>query len=466
MFFSPQTLHFTGIGGIGMSALAQLARAAGCAVSGSDLKLSPVTNRLAGLGIAVFEGHSADNLPAGATALVVTSAASPDNPEVMEARRRGVPIVTRGELLAEMMQRHRGVAVAGSHGKTTTSSLLAAIAVESGIDPTVAIGALVPALNGSNARLGQGPWMIAEADESDGSFLELHPEFAILTNIDREHLDHYGSFDAARAAFARFVNQVSLTGAIAVCADDAEAMLLVPSVRRRIILYGRSAHAYVQIVDESSGPTGSTFTLVRDGNRLGDFTLPLLGSHNVLNAAGAVCIALAIGIGADVIQSALAHFRGPSRRMEIKGIEQGVTVIDDYGHHPTEIRATLKALRLLRPTRLIVLFQPHRYTRTQALLDEFAGAFADADSVRVLDVYAASETPIDGITGQSVAARIAASGHPDAVHVGSLSGAVASVLVELRPGDLVLTQGAGNITQAGEMILKGLRKEEIHGETP
>lgn len=459
MFFEPRELHFTGIGGIGMSALAELARAMGCAVSGSDLKLSEITERLETLGVHVFEGHSAANLPEGAQALVVTSAVRTDNPEVAEARRRGLPVVTRGELLAELMQPRRSVAVAGSHGKTTTSSMLAAIALEAGLDPTVAVGARLPALGGSNARLGHSDWMIAESDESDGSFLELRPQYAVLTNIDREHLDHYGTFEAARAAFLKFANQVSLSGALVLCADDEEARALARQIRRRIVTYGRSADASVRIVNESRGSGGSEFTIERAGENLGELAVPVLGRHNVLNATGAVAMALEMGIQMAAIRSALARFRGPSRRMELKGTEQGVTVVDDYGHHPTEIRATLEALRLVNAQRIVVLFQPHRYTRTQALADEFASAFNEADSVRVLDIYAASETPIEGISAEALVEKIKAAGHEDVIYAGSLAGAVASVLVELRQGDLVLTLGAGNVTQAGEMILKGLRKE-------
>lgn len=459
MFFEPKALHFTGIGGIGMSALAELVCGLGCQVSGSDLKLSAITGRLETLGVRIFEGHSAANVPAGVQALVYTSAAQPDNPEVLEARRRGIPLVTRGELLAELMQHRQGVAIAGSHGKTTTTSMLAAIALEAGLDPTIAVGARLPILGGSNARLGGSQWMITESDESDGSFLELRPHFAVLTNIDREHLDHYGTFDAARAAFLKFTNQVSLGGALVLCADDEEIRAMMPRIRRRVVTYGRSPEADVRIVGETSGAAGSEFSLKRGGRSLGPFTLPVLGRHNVLNATGAVTIALEMGIEAAAIQRALQNFQGPSRRMELKGTAQGVTVVDDYGHHPTEIRATLDALRLLNARRVVVLFQPHRYTRTQSLSDEFATAFNAADSVRVLDIYAASETPIEGVSAQELVEKIKNAGHTDAIYAGSLAGAVASALVELQEGDLVVTLGAGSITQAGDMILKGLRKE-------
>lgn len=461
--FSPlQALHFTGIGGIGMSALALLAREAGLRVSGSDVKLSAATEKLRARGIAVAIGHDAANVPGGAEALIVTSAAAETNPEVLEAARRGLPVATRGELLAALMRTRRAAAAAGSHGKTTVASLLAAIAIEAGADPTVAVGAFLPALGHANARLGAGEWFIAESDESDGSFLDLYPEVAVLTNIDREHLDHYGSFEAARNAFVKFANQVELRGTLVACFDDAEVRAVLPRVRRRVLTYGQDAGAALRIVEARAHAGGGEFTLLRRGEDLGRFRLPLLGVHNVLNAAGAIGAALAMGIGLDAARAALARFEGPSRRMEMKGEARGVTVIDDYGHHPSEIRATLAALRLLRPKRLLVLFQPHRYTRTLALLDEFATAFHDAGAVRVLDIYAASEAPIAGVDSETLAQRIQAAGHPDAAYAGPFEEAVTRVLDEARPGDLILTLGAGSITEAGPLILRGLREVSSH----
>lgn len=463
MFLERQSLHFTGIGGIGMSALARLAHAAGARVSGSDLKASPATRQLADLGIPVALGHAAGNVPADCGALIVTSAASADNPEIAEARRRAIPVATRGELLGALMRRRRAVAAAGSHGKTTITSLLAAIALEAGLDPTVAVGAFLPALDGANARSGAGPWMIAESDESDGSFLELHPEIAILANVDREHLDHYGNFDAARAAFLKFANQVELHGTLVACLDDPELRALLPQVRRRLLTYGASPEAALHIAAARAHSSGADFSLTLHGQSLGEFHCPLLGAHNILNATAAIGAALLMGASADAARAALRRFAGPSRRMEPKGAARGIAVIDDYGHHPAEIRATLAALRLLAPQRLVVLFQPHRYTRTQALLDDFSTAFADATLVRVLDIYAASEPPIPGVTGEAVALRIRAAGHPDARFVGPLEAAVAATAAELQPGDLVLTLGAGTITEAGPLILNALGQESSHG---
>ncbi|MBI5282753.1 MAG: UDP-N-acetylmuramate--L-alanine ligase [Candidatus Solibacter usitatus] len=462
MFLQPKPLHFTGIGGIGMSGLAEIFHALGWPVTGSDAKLSPVTGRLARLGIAVSEGHCASNLPPAAAALIVTSALNPANPEVAEARRRGLPIVSRGELLAEFMRGRRGVAVGGSHGKTTTSSMAACIAIHAGLDPTVFVGTLAPFLGGSNVRLG-GDVFIAECDESDGSFLELAPFLAIITNVDREHLDYYGNFDNARAAFVRFANRTSFEGAVIACVDDEEVRTLLPAVRRRVITYGHAAGAALHISEARPGPAGSQFTLHRHGEPLGRFSVGVPGVHNILNAAAAIAVCLELGVPVDAVRAGLAAYRGTGRRMEFKGSLAGITVIDDYGHHPTEVRATLDALRLAAPRRLFVVFQPHRYTRTQNLMDEFAGAFAAADVVRLLDIYAASEEPIPGVTAEILAARITAAGHPDCRHIGALPVAVDALLGELRAGDLVLTLGAGSVTQAGPMILEGLGKEAAHG---
>jgi len=384
------------------------------------------------------------------------------NPEVAEARRRAMPIVHRGELLAELMRTRRGVAVGGSHGKTTTSSLLACIALRAGLDPTVFIGTIVPFLGGTNARLG-GELFISECDESDGSFLELAPVYSVITNVDREHLDHYGTFENVCDAFVQFANRTAFHGAVAACVDDPQVRQLLPRMRRRIITYGHAPEAALRIVDDAASAEGSRFRLLRGNEDLGEFTLHVLGAHNILNATAAAAIALELGLSADQIREGLEGYQGTGRRMEFKGREQGITIIDDYGHHPTEVRATLAALRLTAPRRLVVLFQPHRYTRTRALMEEFATAFQAADAVRVLDIYAASETPIDGVNARVLAEKIQSAGHPDCVYAGSLAGAVASVLVELQPGDTVLTLGAGSITQAGPLILKGLKQETLHG---
>jgi UDP-N-acetylmuramate--alanine ligase len=459
MFFPRADLHFTGIGGIGMSGLAEIALARGCRVAGSDLKRSAITERLESLGAKVYEGHAAANVSPEAAAVIYTSAAAPDNPELLEARRRGLPLVLRGEFLAQLMAGHRALAVAGSHGKTTTTSMVAAIALHAGLDPTVAVGGRLPALGGSNARAGAGEWFIAESDESDGSFLELSPEVAVITNIDREHMDHYGTMESVRAAFLKFANKPPFHGRVIACLDDAALADLLPSIRRKLLTYGRRSEADYRMVEETLAVDGGSFTLLQDGQRLGRFSLPMLGSHSLLNAAAAVAAALAIGASVEQIREALAAFRGPARRMEIKGEARGVTVVDDYGHHPTEIRATLAALRLARPKRLIVLFQPHRYTRTRSLWDEFGGAFRAADAVRITELYAASEKPIEGVSGQALTARVREAGHPNAEYAGSLEESARSVAREAQPGDLILTLGAGTITGAGSIILGELRKD-------
>ena len=455
MFFRPQHLHFAGIGGIGMSGIAEVMLNLGYAVSGSDLKKSPITDRLESLGAVIFEGHAAANL-GGAKALVVSSAVKPDNPEVVEARRRQIPIIPRGELLAELMRLKYGIAVAGSHGKTTTTSMVAAILSHAGLDPTVVVGGRVKTMGGSNARVGKSDFLVVESDESDGSFLKLMPILAVVTNIDHEHLDHYLTFDRVLDAFVQFVNQVPFYGAALLCLDDGHVQEILPRVRRRAVTYGVSAQALLRIVEIKAGPASSEF-LLRDGQQeLGWFKLPVPGHHNVLNATAAIGIALELGVTPDRIREGLATYGGVDRRMQVRGSEGGTTVMDDYGHHPTEVRATLAAARLGPYRRLLVLFQPHRYTRTQLLMDEFARAFHVADRVYVMDIYAASEAPIEGVTGQALAERLRDFGHRGAEYVGGMDAGVEALAAETGDGDLVLTLGAGSVSQAGEKILRAL----------
>ena len=459
-------MHFTGIGGAGMSGLAEIMHQLGVSVRGSDLRLTPVTERLEKLGIRVLQGHAATNLQPGVNALVISSAVDENNPELVEARRRGMPILLRGELLAELMRTRRGLAVAGSHGKTTTSTMLATIFLAAGLDPTVVIGGSVPALDGANAKLGSSDLLVCESDESDGSFLWLMPRFAAITNIDHEHLEHYGGYAGVCDAFVAFSNRVSWEGSLAVCIDDPGVAAILPRVRRRIVTYGRAREARMRILRPLASPSGISFELQLEGRSLGGFELPVLGEHNILNATAAITVALELGIDVETVRSALASFRGPGRRMELKGEVDGIRVIDDYGHHPSEIRATLGALRpAAAPGRLYVLFQPHRYTRTRALIDEFATSFKDAAVLRIVDLYAASEQPIEGVSAQSLVARIRAAGHPDVEYAGSVDAAAEAAVRELRAGDTVLTLGAGSITQAADLVLRGLRKGREHGET-
>ena len=451
MFFRSQHLHFAGIGGIGMSGIAEVLLNLGYTVSGSDLKTGPITDRLASLGATIYEGHAAANL-GSAKALVVSSAVKADNPEVVEARRRQMPIIPRGELLAELMRLKYGIAVAGSHGKTTTTSMVAAIMSYAGLDPTVVVGGRVKTMGGSNARVGKSDFLVVESDESDGSFLKLMPILAVVTNIDREHLDHYGTFENVLDAFVQFVNQVPFYGAALLCLDDEHVQQILPRVRRRVVTYGTSAQAELRITEEKPGPAGSEFQL----GALGWFQLPVPGHHNVLNATAAIGIALELNVPPDRIREGLATYGGVDRRMQVRGSERGVTVMDDYGHHPTEVRATLAAARLGPYKRLLVLFQPHRYTRTQLLMDEFARAFHAADRVYVMDIYAASEPAIEGVAGDALARRLRDFGHRGAQYVGSMEAGIEAIAAEAGNEDLVITLGAGSVSQAGERILRAL----------
>jgi UDP-N-acetylmuramate--alanine ligase len=457
MFFKHQPVHFVGIGGIGMSGLAEVLLDLGYPVSGSDLKLSPATDRLAERGATIFEGHAAENL-SGAKAVVISSAVRPENPEVIEARRLAIPVIPRGELLAELMRQKYGIAVAGSHGKTTTTSMVAAILSHAGLDPTVVVGGRVGTMGGANARLGKTDFLVVESDESDGSFLKLAPIVAIVTNIDREHLDHYSGIDEIRHAFAEFVGKVPFYGVAILCMDDDNVQQILPAVNRRILTYGASAQADLRITHSSTGHMASEFHLEFRERDLGCFRLHVPGSHNVLNATAAVAVGLELEIPIETIREGLAGFSGVDRRFQVRGSERGITVIDDYGHHPTEIRATLAAARACRHAHIHVLFQPHRYTRTNALMDDFARAFHQADSVHVMDIYPASETPIEGVTAEALADRIRAFGHRSAHYVGAMDRGIDSVLASAAPGDAIITLGAGTVYQAGQRILEKLSR--------
>ncbi len=440
-----------------MSGIAEVLLDLGYEISGSDLKLSPITERLAKLGARIVEGHAAANI-AGAKALVVSSAVDAQNPEVREARRLQIPVIPRGEMLAELMRLKYGIAVAGSHGKTTTTSMVATILCHAGLDPTVVVGGRAATMGGSNARVGQSDFLVVEADESDRSFLKLAPILAVVTNIDREHVDCYASMEETREAFIEFVNKVPFYGAVILCLDDENVQRILPSLNRRVVTYGTSAQADVEVSGVVCGPTSSTFELLLRGRTLGPLHLPAAGVHNVLNAAAAAAVAMELEVPSDAIREALATFIGVDRRFQLRGQQCGVTVIDDYGHHPTEIRATLAAARLGEHRRIHVLFQPHRYTRTQQLMQEFAGAFHQADTVLVLDIYAASEKPIAGVTAESLTESIRGFGHHSAEYCGTVARAVDRALELVKAGDLVVTLGAGNVWQAGDLLLEGLKK--------
>ena len=439
-----------------MSGIAEVLLNLGYQISGSDLKLSPTTDRLSKLGANIREGHSAANVT-GAKAIVVSSAVDRQNPEVLEARRLNIPVIPRGELLAELMRLKYGIAIAGSHGKTTTTSMTAALLSEAGLDPTVVVGGKVESMGGSNARLGHSNFLVVESDESDGSFLKLSPILAVITNIDREHMDHYRSIEEIRAAFIEFINKVPFYGAAIVCLDDENVQQILQSINRRTVTYGLSPQSDLTVTGAGCGHFTSSFQLHQRGRHLGEFHLKIPGFHNVLNATAAVAIGLELEVKPEIMRKALAEFSGVERRFQLRGQERGVTVIDDYGHHPTEIRATLSAARLCNYQRIHVIFQPHRFSRTQSLMDEFAMSFHQADAVHVLDIYAASEEPIEGVTGGALAERMREFGHRCVEFSGSIDNAVENVLATVREGDLVMTFGAGNVWQAGERLLEKLR---------
>jgi UDP-N-acetylmuramate--alanine ligase len=456
MFFKPQHVHFVGIGGIGMSAIAEVLLSLGYRVSGSDTKLSPITERLGTLGAEIFVGHQAENVT-DAKAVVVTSALDPNNPEVTEAKRLQIPVIPRGELLAELMRLKFGIAIAGSHGKTTTTSMVASILNAANMDPTVVVGGKVAAMQGSNARVGKSPLLVVESDESDGSFLKLAPIVAVVTNIDREHLDHYASLEEIQHAFTDFVNKVPFYGAAVLCMEDENIQQIFPAIKRRTITYGRSAQVDLEIQAVELSGSSSDFTVQRRGEDLGAFRLNVPGMHNVLNATAALGVGLEIDVPLERVREGLAAFSGVDRRFSIRGVENGVTVVDDYGHHPTEVRATLAAAKLSPYKQVHVLFQPHRFSRTKFLLDDFGTAFHQADHLYLLDIYAASEPAIEGVTTASLLDKIRSYGHRSAEYVASMEEGVAAISKSVEPGDLVITLGAGNVSQAAEKILERLK---------
>ncbi len=459
MFKKFQHIHFVGIGGIGMSGIAEVLLNLGYHVSGSDAKRTPITDRLEELGGTIFEGHAAKNIE-GAQVIVTSTAVRPDNVEVIEAMRKQVPVIPRAEMLAELMRLKYGVAIAGSHGKTTTTSMVATVLDRAGFDPTVVVGGRLNTI-GSNAKLGRGDFMVAEADESDKSFLKLSPTIAVVTNIDREHLDFYSDIEEIRSCFVQFVNKVPFYGGIIICLDDPNVQAIIPQITRRVISYGMSAQADVSAaaVEISRDSFGSTFNVREKGRDLGRVRLNVPGVHNVYNALAAVAVGLDLEISFETIAAALESFRGAERRFQIKGrlnAEQGeresILVVDDYGHHPTEVRATLAAAKT-SGRRLVVLFQPHRYTRTAALHEEFARSFYDADVLLLCDIYAASEEPIEGVTSAALAEEIERFGHRNVHYIGGVERGAEELAAVAQPGDLVLTLGAGSVWRAGEEFL-------------
>ncbi len=448
-------IHFVGIGGIGMSGIAEVLLNLGYAVSGSDLKESDLTRRLAALGGRVFRGHDAAHV-ADADVVVISSAVRRDNPEVVEARARKIPIIPRAEMLAELMRLKYGIAVAGSHGKTTTTSMAAHLLAHAGLDPTAVVGGKVNAF-GSNAKLGKGEYMVVEADESDGSFLHLPPTIAIVTNIDPEHLDHWKTAEALRRGFLEFVNRVPFYGTAILCMDHPTVQSLLPEVESRHVTYGESLQADYRADRIEVSGHAVRFDASRRDEPLGRFEVRMVGRHNALNALSVIALADELGIPPDVARSALASFQGVQRRFTVRGEAAGVTVVDDYGHHPAEVRATLQGAHEAFHRRVVCLFQPHRYTRTRDLLPEFATAFNGADVLLLTDIYSAGEDPIPGATAEALAAAIRACGHRDVTLVPRADLARAA-RARLKPGDIVLTLGAGDVTQVGPELLALLER--------
>jgi UDP-N-acetylmuramate--alanine ligase len=447
-------IHFIGIGGIGMSGIAELLINLGYLVSGSDVKDSKVIKRLAGLGAKVFHGHRSENIE-GADVVVYSSAVPFGNPEILEARERSVPVIPRAEMLAELMRLKYGVAVAGAHGKTTTTSMVASILTAGGLDPTVVIGGRLDIWGGSNAKLGQGDILVAESDESDGSFMLLSPAVAVVTNIDFEHVDHYGTMDKIRETFAGFINKIPFYGTAILCLDNQEIQNILPSIKKRHITYGLASQADLKARDLKKGGREVDFEVVNKGKSMGRVTVNMPGNHIVLNALAAIAVGLEFEVDMNDIRKGLSSLGGLERRFQIKGEKNGVMVVDDYGHHPAEISATLETAReCWQENRLIVVFQPHRYTRTKALYDRFVISFNQADMLVVAPIYPAGEKPIEGVDAKWMFHGIKEHGHKDVILGNSHEEILQILLNNVKPGDRVITLGAGDVHRIGEELLE------------
>jgi UDP-N-acetylmuramate--alanine ligase len=450
-------VHFVGIGGIGMSGIAEVLLNLGYAVSGSDLHESEATKRLRSLGAQVFVGHQEENLSASPSVVVISTAVKYSNPEVLEARRRQIPVIQRAEMLAELMRMKYGVAVAGSHGKTTTTSMVAAVLSAARLDPTIVIGGRLRML-GTNAKMGQGDILIAEADESDGSFLLLSPTIAVVTNVDREHMDFHQTMERLNESFLNFINKIPFYGLAVLCLDNANVRALLPKVRKRFATYGLSLEADFSAQDLQLKPAGGEFTALHRGKPLGRLRIHLPGRHSVTNALAAVAVAYELEVPFSQIAEALDGFAGIHRRFEVKGEPRGIMVIDDYGHHPAEIQATIGALRDSWKRPLTVIFQPHRFSRTQDLFEEFLTAFEGADRLVLTDIYGAGEDPIEGVTSEALYQAIKRRGHMEVELISDKAQIVEQLSGKLNPGDIVLTLGAGDIYKIGEALVEALGK--------
>ena len=463
MYGRIRKIHFVGIGGIGMSGIAEVLLNLGYQVSGSDLKESEVTRRLAALGGEIAYGHRSENL-SEVDVVVTSTAVRADNPEVLEAHRRLVPVIPRAEMLAELMRMKYGVAIAGTHGKTTTTSMVATVLTHGGIDPTVVIGGRLDLFE-SNAKLGQGKFLVAEADESDGSFLKLSPTIAVVTNIDADHLDYYRDLDQIKETFVDFINKVPFFGLAVLCLDDPNLQALIPQVKKRFVTYGLANQADFYATDIEHKADRTAFTVHYRGEQLGRLGFRMPGRHNVLNALATVAVGMELGLDFAAIADGFKDFGGVGRRFQIKGEVNDIMVVDDYGHHPAEIKATLSAARSGWQRRLVVIFQPHLYSRTKALFDDFVTAFYQADHLLIMDVYAAGEDPIPGVAASDLAKGVSGHGHRSCVYTPDREAVLAQLREAVQPGDLVITLGAGNIWQVGEEFLASLKERATGGSS-
>ncbi|MCL2625802.1 MAG: UDP-N-acetylmuramate--L-alanine ligase [Cystobacterineae bacterium] len=448
-------VHFVGIGGVGMCGIAEVLVNLGYVVSGSDLKSTDITQRLETLGARLHYGHRKENLKE-ADVVVISSAIKKDNPEVLAAKAAKIPVIPRAEMLAELMRLKYAVAIAGSHGKTTTTSMVATVMNAAGVDPTVVVGGKVNVL-GANAKLGSSALMVAEADESDGSFLRLYPSLAVVTNIDAEHMEHYHSLDALKEAFVTFCNNIPFYGLNVLCLDHPNVQSLLPRMEKRVVTYGTAQSADYRLSDIRLDGFLTHFKASRRNDSLGEFSVKMVGAHNALNAMAVIAIADELHIPLETVREALREFEGVQRRFTVRGEERGVLVVDDYGHHPEEIKATLRGAQQAFNRRLVVAFQPHRYTRTRDLLLEFACAFNDSDALVLLPIYAAGEEAIAGISSEALRHLITQHGHKEVALASNAEEAAEHLCKHTQPGDMVLTLGAGNITQLGPLLLERLR---------
>ena len=455
-FRKTKHIHFVGIGGIGMSGIAELLINLGYEVSGSDLKDTAITKNLVSLGGHIFREHKSENVK-GADVVVYSSAVGRDNPEILEAKERYIPVIPRAEMLAELMRLKYGVAIAGAHGKTTTTSMVASILTCGQLDPTVVIGGRLDIWGGSNAKLGQGDILVAEADESDGSFLMLSPTIAVVTNMDHEHIDHYGDMDAIRETFTTFINKVPFYGVAIICLDNEEIQRIIPRLKKRCLTYGLTSQADLRGMDLEKEELRVSFDVLYHNSSLGRMVVEMPGEHNVLNALAAIAVGLELNLDIKFIKKGLKNLGGLARRFQVKGERDDILVLDDYGHHPTEIVATLRAVKECWPERrLIVAFQPHRYTRIKELYDKFVISFNQADILVVTSIYSAGENAINGVTSERLFRGIKEHGHKEVIHCPQQEEILPALLSVIEPGDVVVTLGAGNIYRVGDQLLKKL----------